>query len=188
MPELTPDDVNRYTKGRLPGGTDADTQNLLDAALAAARRYCGWSVSPVETVTLTVDGPGGRVLSLPTLNLIAVTAISESGVAWDVANLDTSRKQGTVEKHPYGHWTSRKGAISVTMTHGLTETEAADWRRAVLRLADLMDRDGRDTQRTSGELIRKKVDDVEYQWAAGLIDTDERLNALFSGYRILPEA
>ena len=37
------------------------------AALAAVRRYCGWIVTPPATVTITVDGPGGRVLSLPRL-------------------------------------------------------------------------------------------------------------------------
>lgn len=184
MAELTPGDLSRYTKGRLKGGTDEDTQDLLNAALAAARRYCGWSVSPVQTgVRLTVDGPGGRVLSLPTLNLIAVTAISENGVPWDTTKIDVSQHEGTVEKFPHGLWTGRKGGISVTMTHGYTEIEAADWRRAVLRLADLMDRD--DKNRDSGDLVRKRIDDVEYQWAVGIISTDARLEALFSQYRIL---
>ncbi len=184
MAELTPDDLNRYTKGRLAGGTDEDTQDLLNAALSAARRYCGWSVSPVQAgVTLTIDGPGGRVLSLPTLNLIAISAISENGVPWDATKLDMSRQEGTVEKYPNGLWTPRKGGISVTMTHGYSEIEAADWRRAVLRLADLMDRD--DKSRDSGDLIRKRIDDVEYQWAVGIISTDARLEALFSQYRIL---
>lgn len=184
MPELTPNDLNRYTKGRLPGGTDERTQDLLTAALAAARRYCGWSVSPVQAgVSITLDGPGGRTLSLPTLNLVSVTAISENGIAWDTTKIDISRQAGTVEKYPHGHWTSRKGGITVTMTHGHNEAEAADWRRAVLRLADLMDRD--DKNRDSGDLVRKRVDDVEYQWALGIISTDARLEALFSQYRIL---
>lgn len=185
MPDLTAADLSTYTKGRLPDNDD--TQGLLDAALSAARRWCGWQVCPVETgVTVEVDGPGGRVLSLPTLNLITLSAVSECGVALDVTKLDKSQRKGTVEKYPFGCWTSRAGAISVTMTHGFTEVEAADWRRAVLRLADLMDRDEQATQRNSSDLIRKKIDDVEYQWAAGIIDTDERLRALFSQYRILP--
>ncbi|MFL0172419.1 hypothetical protein [Mycobacterium sp. SMC-13] len=185
MAELTGADLSAYTNGRLPD--DEATQDLLGAALSAARRWCGWWVSPVQTgVTVEVDGPGGRVLSLPTLNLVALTSVSECGVALDVARLDKSKRKGTVEKYPYGWWTSRAGAISVTMTHGFTEVEAADWRRAVLRLADLMDRDEQATQRNSSDLIRKKIDDVEYQWAAGIIDTDERLRALFSQYRILP--
>lgn len=183
MAELTAANLSAYTKGRLPA--DATTQDLLDAALSAARRWCGWHVSPVRTDDdLVVDGPGGRVLSLPTLNLIALSAVTECGVALDVARLDVSRRKGTVEKHPYGNWTDRDGAITVTMTHGFTEAEAADWRRAVLRLADLMDRD--DTQRGGGDMIMKRIDDVQYQWAQGIISTDSRLEALFSAFRILP--
>jgi len=185
MGELTAADLSTYTKGRLPD--DDGTQELLDAALSAARRWCGWFVTPVQTNTaFQVDGPGGRVLSLPTLNLITLSSVTECGVALDVTRLDKSQRKGTVEKYPYGCWTYRAGGISVTMTHGFTETEAADWRRAVLRLADLMNRDETATQRNSGDLIRKKIDDVEYFWAAGIIDTDERLKALFSQYRILP--
>lgn len=182
MGELTAADLSTYTKGRLPN--DDDTQDLLDAALSAARRWCGWVVTPVETdVTIQVDGPGGRVLSLPTLNLITLSSVSECGVVLDVSRLDKSQRKGTVEKYPYGCWTSRAGAIEVKMTHGFTEEQAADWRRAVLRLADLMDRDDK---KRDGDMIEKRIDDVTYKWAAGLISTDERLKALFSDYRILP--
>ena len=184
MAELSAGDLSSFTNGRLPD--DADTQDLLDAALSAARRWCGWWVTPVQTgVSFEVDGPGGRVLSLPTLNLIALTAVSECGVALDVTKLDKSKRKGTVEKYPYGCWSSRAGAISVTMTHGFTEDEAADWRRAVLRLADMMSKDVL-TQRGDMQMSRKKIDDVEYEWFATMIDTDERLKALFSNYRILP--
>lgn len=182
MGELTAADLSTYTKGRLPD--NSDTQDLLDAALSAARRWCGWFVTPVQTdVTFQVDGPGGRVLSLPTLNLITLTSATECGVALDVTLLDKSQRKGTVEKYPYGNWTSRAGGITVVMTHGYTEQEAADWRRAVLRLADLMDRDDKFR---SGDMIEKRIDDVVYKWAAGIISTDERLRALFSQYRILP--
>ncbi|MCT7366501.1 hypothetical protein A7G45_26955 [Mycolicibacterium llatzerense] len=185
MSELVAADLSAYTNGRLPDNDD--TQDLLDAALSAARRWCGWWVTPVQTgVTVEVDGPGGRVLSLPTLNLIALTAVSECGVALDVTKLDKSKRKGTVEKYPYGCWSSRAGAISVTMTHGFTEDEAADWRRAVLRLADMMDREERFTQRSGGDMIEKRIDDVTYKWAVGIISADERLRALFSNYRILP--
>lgn len=185
MPELTAADLSGYTKGRL--ADNADTQGLLDAALRAARRYCGWTVCPVFTVVDdVVDGPGGRVLSLPTLNLITVTDIVENGVSVDVSRLDVSRRKGTIEKHPYGWWTSRAGGIIISYSHGFTEAEAADWRRAVLRLANLMDLDDSDTQRTTPDLVRKRIDDVEYQWAEGIISSDERLSALFASYRILP--
>jgi len=136
--ELAPVDVENYTQGRLDKD-DPETARMLTAALAAARRYCGWHVTPVLTdVEVVVDGPDGPVLSLPTLNLISVSAISESGASLDVSQLDVSRR-GSV-RHPYGCWTGRYDAISVTMTHGFTETEAADWRMAVLASVDLADR------------------------------------------------
>jgi hypothetical protein len=189
MAELDVSDVRRFTGDRLEDASDDDLQELLDAALAASRRYCGWPVCPVlEDVELVVDGPGGRVLSLPTLNLIEVSEISENGVALDVTKLDVSRRKGTVQKHPWGCWSHRDGSIAVTMTHGFTETEAADWRRAVLRLVDLMSLEPVTVgaERDSPEMKRKRVDDVEYEWYEGLISGDDRLKALFSSYRILP--
>lgn len=134
MPELAAADVENYTQGRLDKD-DPETARMLAAALAAARRYCGWHVSPVLTdVEVVVDGPAGPVLSLPTLNLISVGEISESGASLDVSQLDVSRR-GSV-RHPYGCWTGRYDAISVTMTHGFTEEAAADWRAAVLSFVD----------------------------------------------------
>jgi hypothetical protein len=187
MAELTTADVQAYSD-RLEGFDDVVLQALLDGALPAARRYCGWSVTPVQTgVVLTVDGPGGRVLSLPTLHLLDVTAVVEEGVALDVTMLDVSRRKGTVKKHPWGHWSHRDGAITVTMDHGFTESEAADWRRAVLRLVDLTSLEPVTvgSQRDSPEMKRKRIDDVEYDWYEGLIVSDDRLKALFSAYRIL---
>ncbi len=138
MAELSLDDARTFN-ARLENVDDDALQAMLDAALALARRYCGWPVSPVQTdVELTVDGPGGRVLSLPTLNLIELSEVTESGGALDVTKLDVSRRTGTVEKHPYGYWTCRNGGIVVKMTHGFTEAEAADWRRAILQLVDRM--------------------------------------------------
>ena len=182
MAELTVDDLAARTLARYEDEDDAAAD--LAAALAGARRYCGWPVSPVqEDVEITVDGPGGRVLSLPTLNLLEVSELVENGVAVDVTALDISRRKGTVEKHPYGCWTSRSGAITVTMTHGFTEAEAADWRRAIVRLVDLMSVEG---LRDDPSLKRKRVNNVEYEWFEATISGDERLASLLSAFRILP--
>ena len=102
MAELAAADLATFTGGRL-SAADANTGTVLAAALAAARRWCGWTVSPVATdVEVTVDGPGGPVLTLPTRNLIEVSAVSENGVDVDVSTLDISRTKGTVRKYPYG--------------------------------------------------------------------------------------
>lgn len=186
MAELAAADLAAFTGNRL-AAADTATATVLTAALAAARRYCGWSVSPVATdVEVTVDGPGGYVLPLPTRNLISVSEVVENGVELDVANLDISRVKGTVEKYPRARWTSRAGGVAVTMTHGYTEAEAADWRRAVLRLADLMSLDtSASGLRDDPNLVRKRVDDVEYQWAERIITADERLASLLAQFRIL---
>lgn len=185
MAELDSTDVETFTGGRLSANDDS-TDSVLAAALAAARRYCGWHVSPVrEDDEVTIDGPGGTLLSLPTRAVIEVSEIVEDGVTLDVDSLDISKTTGTVQKHPRARWTNRGGAIAVTMTHGYTEDQAADWRRAVLQLADSMAAEAAG-QRESADLITKKVDDVEYQWAGGILSTNDRLAAMFSAYRILP--
>lgn len=183
MAELVPDDLPEVIRDRFDD--DDAAQAGIDAALAAARRYCGWYVSPLQTaVEMDVDGPGGRVLSLPTLNLIAVTAVVEDGIALDVTKLDVSRRKGTVEKHPYGCWTSRSGGIVATVTHGYTEAEAADWRSAVVELVGERSKIP-GSQRDGPMMASKKVDDVEYQWFATLISSDQLLAAKFSTFRIL---
>ena len=64
MPELAPSDLPAATLAKF---ADADAaQAAINAALVAARRFCGWHVSPVrEDDELVLDGPGGSVLSLP---------------------------------------------------------------------------------------------------------------------------
>lgn len=158
----------------------------INTALVTARRFCGWHVSPVRTndKLIDIDGPGGPVLSLPTLNLISVSAVTELGVAVNVATLDRSRRTGTLTKQS-GCWTARAGAITATITHGFTEAEAADWRAAIVSLVDLMSQQVA-TIRAGVDMIVKKVDDVEYRWSDRTVTIDERLSALFAPYWILP--
>lgn len=180
MAELTPDDLPTSVRGLF--ATDDEAQAAIDAVLAAARRYCGWHVSPVATDDeVVVDGPGGRSLSLPTLNLIQVSAIDEDGTEVDLSYVRASRL-GIVRKRFGSHWVSEYGAVTVKMTHGYTETEAADWRRAVVKLVGQREQSSRD----SGDLKRKKVDDVEYEWFEGVVSVDSELSALFAPFRILP--
>lgn len=149
------------------------------AALAAARRYCGWVVTPPETVTVTVDGPGGRVLSLPTLQLTTLSAVVEDGVTLDVADLRVSMNTGVVVKKSGGCWTHHVGAIHVTMTHGFTT--APDFDAAVEQAASAL---STAANRDDPSLKRKKVDDVEYEWFES---ASKFLNEpMLSAYRILP--
>lgn len=181
MAELAHTDLPAAVLARFADNTAA--QKAIDTALVAARRYCGWHVSPVrEDESIDLDGPGGRVLSLPTLNLLAVSSVTEHGIAVDVSRLDRSRRKGTLTKQ-FGRWSCRDGAITAVITHGFTEAEAGDWRSAVLKLVDTW---SEPPTRDSADVKRKKVDDVEYEWLETVVSADSELSAKFAQFRILP--
>lgn len=194
--ELTAADVETYTRGRLKD--DESTELLLTAALASARRFCGWHVNPVRVDELMVDGPDARVLSLPTMNLLAVNEIDDDGQVYAAGELRFSRSWGTVAKRNRMRWSSGFGAIKATVTHGFTDEQAADWRLGILRLADLLSREMGDPKRESSDLIGKRVDDVERSWSAtsggpagttlgvSLISNNQRLAAIFAAFQIIP--
>jgi len=148
------------------------------AALAAARRYCGWRVTPADDETITLDGPGGRMLSVPSLCIVEVTEVVEDGVTLDLADLRISSSLGQIWKKA-GCWTSNPGGISVTMNHGLDA--APDFDAAVEQAAVALAAAG---TRTDTALKRKKVDDVEHEWFES---ASSFLNeSLLSAFRILP--
>lgn len=133
MAELATTDVVQYTRGRL--ADDAETARLLAAAVGLARRYCGWHVTPVKTDDeVTLDGPGTRLLVLPTLKLVELTAITEDGVDLAEAVTPSARAPGCLFKQSGGWWTWGYSNIVVTYTHGFDE--APDWQSAVLSLVD----------------------------------------------------
>lgn len=194
---LTAADIEAYTRGRLKE-TDESTGLLLAAALAAARRFCGWHVNPVRTdEELVVDGPDARVLSLPTMNLLSVTEVDDDGQAYGADELRFSRSWGTVAKRNRMLWSSGFGAVRAVVTHGFTNDQAADWRLGVMRLVDLMSRELTDPGRESADLISKRVDDVERSWSAtsggpagtslgvSLISNNQRLAAIFAAFQII---
>lgn len=124
--------LEEYTKERLKEG-DLEAERLLDAGLAAARRWCGWHVTPEESHEVTLDGPGGQLLRLPTLRLVELGSVTEDGVALDAGDLEWSRI-GLVRKRSGALWTARLGAITVTMTHGFEV--GTDFEAAVLSVID----------------------------------------------------
>ena len=133
MPELTELDVETYTGGRLDHDAD-ETARWLKVGLGVARRYCGWQVTPVHADdVVTLDGPGSRLLALPTLALGELKEIVEEGTTLDLAALEVSPR-GLVRKKSGARWSSRLGAITVKMTHGFAE--APEWQSAVLSFID----------------------------------------------------
>lgn len=89
---------------------------LLAGASAAVRRYCGWHVTPVIEESVTLDGDGSRLLTLPTLRLVDVVSITADGETLEVESFDWSTS-GMVELR-HGHWPRRFRSIIVSMKHG----------------------------------------------------------------------
>ena len=165
MAEIGPEDLPAAALERF--GDNDVAQAAIDAVLAAARAHCGWHVSPErEGDVLTLDGPGGRVLDLPTRKLTTLGEIVENGVERDVSTLAWSQN-GSVRKRSGGCWSGVYRSIEATITHGYTEVEAADWRAAIVAMVVEVSYSAVDTSSgdTSGALKRKKIDDVEYEWS-----------------------
>ncbi|WP_292980960.1 hypothetical protein [Mycobacterium sp.] len=113
-----------------------------DVARSAARRFCGWHVTPVrEDDEVTIDGPGSGLLVLPTLRLGELTGVVEDGVALDVGTDLYVSARGLVRKRSGACWSRHYGAITVTMTHGFAAEEALDFEAAVLSYAERSDGD-----------------------------------------------
>lgn len=177
-PELTAGELSQFTRNRLKAD-DPETERLLVSALAAARSACEWHVTPVKVDhVVTLDGPGTRRLILPTRKLVGPPEVTESGTAIDTTRLSFSER-GVVTKKSGGCWSGEYGAITVKMTHGFEPDDAADWRQAVLEIADQM---AISVQRGDRSIIRKRVDDVEIYWSDKVVE-DLKANPLLEPYR-----
>jgi hypothetical protein len=108
--------VEEFTKGRLHRDAP-ETRRQLDVALAALRHYCGWHVMPVVDTTLVLDGPGGKLLTLPTLNLRQVDWVVEDGVAIDPGDI-TWAANGRIVKRDGRRWSDRMSGVTVSFRHG----------------------------------------------------------------------
>ena len=91
-----------------PEGVDSDA---WEAALAAVRAYCGWHVAPVITSTVTLDGPSGGLLMLPSLRVVNVGEVLNDGALVDSPEWSEA---GMIR----GRWTSKFRGVQVTFDHG----------------------------------------------------------------------
>lgn len=195
MADLTVDDVEEFTGGRLSADDD-ETQRKLTAALLVARRDAGWHVCPVTAdAEVTLDGPDSRMLWLPTRKLVTLTSIVENGINLDLLTLTWSaggppgllERPVVVRKRSRGFWSDDYQSVVVTMDHGYTESEAADWRYGVLSMVNMMPSYAL-TGRSDAELISQRVDDVAYTWADPYASTAENLlfsmNSIFADYKL----
>lgn len=176
--DLVGADYNDFVEGR------KSTQTTLDAVLAAARRYCGWHVSPVQSQVVSLNGTGQRRLFLATKRLVSLTSVVENGVDLTVgADAVADPETPGLLWRLGGCWSPGIGNVQVRFEHGYTEAEAADWRRAVLKMTQLW---LQAPSRSSSDLKRKKVDDVEYEWFESVASTNVELAASFAQFRLIP--
>ncbi|WP_280393219.1 hypothetical protein [Nocardia wallacei] len=89
----------------------------LAAIVREVRDYCGWHIAPAVDETFTVDGSGGTVLQLPTLQLNSVTSVTECGVPLDADAYEWS-VDGSL-RHRWGPWwTNRYRGVVAVVNHG----------------------------------------------------------------------
>lgn len=165
-PELTPTDVATYTNGQL-SASDPQTQTMLNAALAAARNDMRWGVAPVSFgEVITLNGRGGQKLWLPTKNVVTIHSITSDGVSIDpVAGITRDADIPNRVILNAGTWSHSYSGITVTWDHGFTNTQAADWRNAILALVTNIAQISV-LGRSDAELESKDIDDIGYRWAA----------------------
>lgn len=121
-------------------------------ALDGPGEWGGWVVGTgsiygsgyTGTGTLRKSRPGGETAYLPTKRLQSISSVLEDGVALDLTTLQFNER-GAVQKINGGRWTTNMSngsgltsGLQFTFTHGWTESEAADWRRIALMIADRM--------------------------------------------------
>lgn len=112
-------DVENFTKGQIES-TDPRVSDALKAVTSSIRKEAGWHIGPVvEAHSVTLDGPGGRILHLPTLKLLNLVSVTELGTAVDLAGDSHDWSElGLVEKRDGTYWTDRFRKIVAVMDHG----------------------------------------------------------------------
>lgn len=118
---ISPADVATYTGGRVPADTPG-LETMVAAALDAVHRYCGWHVFPTITESVRLDGPGGRLLNLPTLHLVELVEVTNDGTVIEPDTLTWSTR-GMIARRS-SHWSDDLGAITVDMRHGFEHAPA----------------------------------------------------------------
>lgn len=114
-PLLTVEDFAAGTGGKV-STADPRVAPLIAGATAGIRRYCGWHIAPVITEAVTLDGPGGRLLSFKTLRLVEILSLSERGEVLPVADLEWSELGNVMRRR--GRWTDRFRGITAEIRHG----------------------------------------------------------------------
>lgn len=122
--------LSAYTKGQI-SETDPRALDALNGASTAIRRYCGWHISPHQQEPLRLDGPGGRVLSLPTKHLTGLDEITELETLL-IDETDYRWSEDGSVKRLQGCWSDEFRVLSLTISHGYAPEDVTDVKQVVL--------------------------------------------------------
>lgn len=149
-------ELSAYTKGYI-AADDPSADDALAGASKAVRKYCGWQISPSQTDTLTLDGPGGYLLQLPSLYVTEITSITEAGTLL-VENTDYRWSASGQVSRIGCQWSSLYRDIVVVFTHGYDPTvdDTSDVKEIVLASTarNLASPVGAMTEGSGGETVR----------------------------------
>lgn len=170
---VLPADLTQYQAG--------DPQALIDQATAEVRRYCGWHIAPALTEPVTVDGSGGLFLSLPSLHVTNVTAVTEDGLLRDPSTYEWSEQGQLWAAYP---WSGHFRGVTVDMTHGFSDVPE-DVRAIVMAVASR-------AQLSPDGVVRRQVGAVSESYSqtgfnvAGGVSLMPHEKADLDSYRIRP--
>lgn len=115
-PLITPAEVAAWTRGKIPQSAPG-LEGACAGVSESIRDIIGWHLFPVLRIDDLIDGPGGRILHLPTRYLRSIEAVEYAGQPLDV---DTYRwsVSGFLES-TYG-WPTGFRSIRVQFTSGFS--------------------------------------------------------------------
>ena len=171
---VTPETLVADSSGALKEG-DPRLEATCQAASRAVRRYCRWHVAPVIEETMILDGSGGRVLQLRSMEVRDVSEVKVLGRVLDDSEFAWSA-DGLIEgEHPFPR---RYRSIEVTLQHGFEEVPdlmAVASQIARFALASPMGR----TREQAGQIA------VSWGTAEGMRWSESTLE-MMNAYRIQP--
>lgn len=111
--------------------TPVTPEDYLLTAEALVRSYCGWHIAPERDETLTLDGPGGLTLVLPSLHVVDITSITQDGEEldppydWSASGYVFATGAWSLDiSWGCAGWTRTPRGIVVELTHGYAEVPA----------------------------------------------------------------
>lgn len=172
------------TEADLNERSDGSREALVAQATAAIRRFCGWHIAPSVTQTITLDGPGGGVLALPSLYVTDVASVTSDGsllvatddYTWNAYGL-LNRTATTWCGLPW-RWSFAQRGVQVTFTHGYDLADVPDVAGVIMAKAERLASNPHGATRVQAGPFAE-----QYENASGFT-TDEE--TILAQYRIIP--